>query len=57
MFIALIWLAVIYCGARAIVDLRRRRYGWAAAGLLAAAIVASSAVPAQRKSVTIPAAG
>ncbi|HUD27466.1 MAG TPA: hypothetical protein VMQ93_01250 [Novosphingobium sp.] len=48
-------LSGAYCIVRAIFDLRRKRYLWGAAGLVAAAIILSAPVPTASVVVDLPA--
>ena len=46
--------ATIYCVARAIVDLRQRRYVWAAVGAISAAILLLTPVKTHAVKVELP---
>jgi len=46
--------AGIYCIARAIVDLRQRKYIWAALGFVSAAIFILSPIPTHAVKVDLP---
>jgi len=48
------WLVAAYCLARAFDDLRRRRYIWAAFGLLAGAALLFTTVPTHAVKVDLP---
>ena len=48
------FLAAIYCVARAIQDLRERRYVWAVLGVLAAVAIMAVPIPTHAEKVDIP---
>ena len=47
-------LAVVYCIARAIVDVRRRQYWWAAAGFLTALAICLIPIQTHAVKITLP---
>jgi hypothetical protein len=52
--IAPLLCAAIYCIARAIVDVRQRRWWWALAGFVSAAIILATPIPTHAVKVNLP---
>jgi hypothetical protein len=48
--------AVIYCIAKAVIDLRARRYGWGIVGLLSAVVFLMTPIQIHAVKVDLPAA-
>ena len=52
-----VFFAAAYCVARAILDIRQRRYVWAAFGFLAAVAILTMPIPTHAVKVDIPLSG
>ncbi|MEH3158995.1 MAG: hypothetical protein PGN08_08725 [Sphingomonas taxi] len=50
-------VAILYCLAKAIIDLRARRYAWGIAGLFSAAVLLLTPLPTRAIKVDLPIAG
>ena len=49
------WIAVFYCLARSVVDLRAKRYIWGAMGIISAVLFVSAPVQTHAVKIDLPA--
>jgi hypothetical protein len=50
----LLFAAAVFCGVRAVLDFRQRRYWWAFAGLASSVVILASPIQTQAIKIDLP---